>query len=138
MYKLKVATKKEDQPRDKARLATKGFTQMEGIKFNKVFSLVFKRIFISIMLSIVAKMDIELQKMDVRIEFLHGNLEETIHMEQAEGFQISHRKKWFLLKWTFYDLKKSSRKFYIRFNFFIKCVGSSRCKLDNCVYSRRA
>lgn len=38
------------------------------------------------MLSIVAYNDLELDQMDIKIAFLHGNLSEKILMEQPEGF----------------------------------------------------
>ena len=34
----------------------------------------------------VAKFDLELEQMDVKIAFLYGELEETIYMRQLEGF----------------------------------------------------
>ncbi|KAL6348521.1 hypothetical protein AAG906_013141 [Vitis piasezkii] len=37
-------------------------------------------------LSIVAKEDLELEQMDVKTVFLHGDLEETIYMKQTKGF----------------------------------------------------
>lgn len=38
------------------------------------------------MLALVAKYDIELEQMNVKIAFLHGDLDETIYMSQPQGF----------------------------------------------------
>ena len=38
------------------------------------------------MLSIVASMDLEVEQLDVKSAFLHGDLEEEIYMYQPEGF----------------------------------------------------
>ena len=41
---------------------------------------------IRVVLAMVAHLDMELEQMDVKTEFLHGDLEEQIYMEQPEGF----------------------------------------------------
>ena len=42
---------------------------------------------IRVMLALVAHQDLELEQLDVKTAFLHGNLEEEILMEQREGFK---------------------------------------------------
>ena len=41
---------------------------------------------IRIVLSIAANMDLEVEQLDVKTAFLHGDLEEEINMHQPEGF----------------------------------------------------
>ena len=41
---------------------------------------------IRMVLSIVASMDLEVEQVDIKISFLHGDLEEEISMQQPEGF----------------------------------------------------
>ena len=72
--------------RYKARLTAKGFIQSEGINFNKVFSPVVKHSSIRILLSLFAYENLELEKMDVKITFLHRELEETIYMQKISRF----------------------------------------------------
>ena len=43
---------------------------------------------IRVLLSIVAHYDLELEQLDVKTTFLHGDLEEEILMKQPEGFEI--------------------------------------------------
>ena len=52
----------------------------------KVFSLVVCHTSIWVLLSLVAQHDIELEQMDVKIAFLHENLEEKIYVRQPDGF----------------------------------------------------
>ena len=65
----------------------RGFTQKEGIDFNEIFSLVVKHSSIRILLNMVALFDLELEQMDVKTVFLHGNLEEKILMSQPKSFE---------------------------------------------------
>ena len=63
-------------PRYKARLVAKGFTQVEGIDYNEIFSTVVKHCSIRIFMAIVNQFNLELEQMDVKTAFLHGDLEE--------------------------------------------------------------
>jgi hypothetical protein len=67
----------------KARLVAKGYSQVEGIDFGEIFSPVAKLTSIRFILSIVASFDLEVEQMDVKTTFLHGDLEEEIYMKQA-------------------------------------------------------
>jgi len=48
---------------------------------------------IRIILSIVAAEDLYLEQMDVKIAFLHGDLDEEIYMTQPDGFKVSNSKR---------------------------------------------
>ena len=57
-------------------LVEKGYSQVEGIYFGDIFSLVEKLTSIRFLLSIAISFDIEVEKMDVKTTFLHGDMEE--------------------------------------------------------------
>ena len=58
--------------------------------------------------------------MDVKITFLHGELEEKIYMKKPEGFiQKDEEKKVCLLNKSLYGLKQSPRQWYKRFDSFM-------------------
>lgn len=109
LYKLKKTLKQGDKPTYKARLVAKGFNQ-RGVDYNEVFSSVVKHTSIRIMMTIMTRKDLELQQMNVKTVFLHGDLDEVIHMEQPEGFQSSNKGKCCLLMRSIYSLKQSSRQ----------------------------
>eukprot|EP00253_Pinus_taeda_P033894 PITA_33894 len=60
----------------KAWLATKGYSQVPGIDFGDIVSPVAKVASIRLLLSVVATFDFEVEQMDVKTTFLHGDLEE--------------------------------------------------------------
>jgi hypothetical protein len=66
----------------KARLVAKGCSQVEGIDFGEIFFPVAKLTSIRFLLSIAAAFDLEVEQMDVKTTFLHGDLEEEIYMKQ--------------------------------------------------------
>jgi hypothetical protein len=66
----------------KARLVTKGYSQVEGIDFCEIFSTISKLTSIRVLLSVVVAFDFEVEQMDVKTTFLHGDLEEEIYMKQ--------------------------------------------------------
>jgi len=74
VFKKKDGSPRVDTTCYKARLVAKGFSQREGIDFNEVFSLVVKHSAIRVLLAIVASFDLELEQLDVKITFLHGDL----------------------------------------------------------------
>ena len=79
--------------RYKARLVAKGYAQMEGVYYNEVFSSILKHSSIKILLALVAQLDLELVQMDVKTEFLHGDLDEKIYMNLPDGFKVAGREK---------------------------------------------
>jgi hypothetical protein len=52
----------------------KEFTQIEGIDYNETFSLVSCKDSFRIIMALVAHFDLELHQMDVKMEFLNGDL----------------------------------------------------------------
>ena len=64
----------------------KGFGQRKGVDFDEIFSPVVKMSSMRTVLGITASMNLEVELLDVKTAFLHGDLEEEIYMEQPEGF----------------------------------------------------
>ncbi|KAA0058448.1 retrovirus-related pol polyprotein from transposon tnt 1-94 [Cucumis melo var. makuwa] len=75
--------------------------------------------------------------MDVKTAFLNGNLEDTIYMQQPEGFIIlGQEQKICKLNRSIYGLKQASRSWNIRFDTAIKSYGFDQIVDEPCVYKR--
>lgn len=79
------------------------------------------------MLSLLACLDLELDQLDVKRTFLHGELEEEIYMSQPEDHVC-------LFKKSLYGLKQSPIESYLRFNAFVLSLGFSRSEYDSGCY----
>ena len=66
---------------------------MPGIDFGDIFSPVAKVAFIRLILSVVVAFDFEVEEMDVKKTFLHGDLEEENYLKQPEGFVVKGTKE---------------------------------------------
>ncbi|KAK8926133.1 hypothetical protein KSP39_PZI018401 [Platanthera zijinensis] len=122
----------------KARLVAKGFSQVEGVDYDEIFSPVAKLTSIRMVLSIAAVHDLEIEQMDVKTAFLHGDLEEEIYMRQPEGFEAKGKEDQVCrLKKSLYGLKQSPRMWYQKFDTYMLELGLERSNSDHCVYFQR-
>jgi hypothetical protein len=86
---------------------------------------------------LIATFDLEIEKMDVKKMFLHGDLEEEIYMKQHEIFVVKKIKEVVCkLKRSLYGLKQSPRMWYQNFDTYILILGFVRSKVDHFIYSK--
>ena len=81
-----------------ARLVAKGFSQVEGVDYNKLFSPVVQYETVCLLLALAALEDWHLKALNIKSAYLYGNLDEEIYMEQPEGFKMEKGKVWWLHK----------------------------------------
>ena len=113
--------------RFKARLIVNGYSQRKGIDYAEIFSLVVKLTTIRILLSIVATENSHLDQMDVKMTFLHGDLDEEIYMQQPEGFAAPGKEHMvYKLNKSLYGLKQAPRQWYKKFDSFMCKSGFHR------------
>jgi hypothetical protein len=130
--KLNVKGKVE---KDKARLVAKGYSQVEGIDFGEIFSHVAKLISIRYLLSVAIAFYFEVERMDAKMTFLHGDPKEEIYMKQPKGFAMKGKKELVCkMKKSLYGLKRSPKTWYQNFYTYMLGLGFTRSKVDHCVY----
>jgi len=89
-------------------LVAKGFSQVEGIDFDELFSPVVRYETAWLLLAVAALEDLDIQSIDVKTAYLCGDLDKEIYIEQPEGFKLpgKENKVWWLCK-VLYDLKQT-------------------------------
>ena len=104
----------------------------------RYFCLVVKMTSIHTILGIVAIEDLHLEQLDVKIAFLHGDLDEEIYMAQPYAFEVKAKENLVCkLKKSLYGLKQAPRQWYLKFDSFMHEHRYNRCHLDHCVYFKR-
>jgi len=87
------------------------------------------------LLAPVAQYELDLDQLDVKTAFLHGDLDEEIYMSQPMGFKTAGKENMICkLKKSLYELKQSPRQWYKRFDSFIREKRYTRSHYNPCVY----
>ncbi|CAM8884628.1 unnamed protein product [Rhodiola kirilowii] len=134
---IKEGNDLDEPPRFKASLVDKGFTKKEGIDFNEIFAPVVKYKTMRLLIAMAAVYDWEIEQMDVKTAFLHGDLEETIYMNLPVGFIDKNSPDFVcLLNKLIYGLKQSPRQWNKKFDSCMLTLGFTRSRYDTCMYMK--
>ena len=99
---------KKGDSRKRACLVAKGFSQVEGLDYDQVFSPVVRFETVCLIFAMAALENWTLTGLDVRKAYLYGELDEEIYMEQPEGFKVPGKEDKVLhLKCALYGLKQA-------------------------------
>lgn len=120
----------------KARLVAKGYSQQYGIDYQETFSPVVRYSTIRMLLALSAEYNMSIDHLDVKTAFLNGELEETVYMEQPEGFEVPGSENMvYKLNKAVYGLKQASKSWYDKIT-KVLCdkLDFSRLSSEPCVY----
>ena len=110
--------------RKKARLVTQGFSQVEGVDYNKLFSPVAQFKSMYLMLALAALHDWYMMGVDIHTAYLYGKLDEEIYMHQPEGFIArGQESKVIHLKRALYSLKQAGLAWWKELSNSMKDLG---------------
>lgn len=122
----------------KARLVVQEFQQIQGVDYRETYAPVVKFTSIRCLLALVAQTDLELHQMDVRTEFLNGELDEDLPMEIPEGVECEAKTSTVckLFK-SFYGTKQAPRCWNITIDgFLVSELQFDNSNSDPCLYVR--
>jgi hypothetical protein len=121
--------------RNKARLVCEGYTQVEGIEFQETYAPFSRKEAIGLILAYACSKNIKVYQMDVKSNFLNGELEEEVYIKKPKGFQLSKNEDYvFILKKALYGLKHPLRAWYSRLNRYLQQQGFKKENVDNNLY----
>ena len=114
-------------------LVAKGYSQVHSIDYNETFEPVAKMDSIRLALAIIASKQWKVHHMDVKYDFLNGDINEEIYMQKLEGF-FSNPSLVCRLKKSLYGLKQAPRAWYSKIDGFLLSLSFFQCKSDPNVY----
>lgn len=79
--------------RYKARYVAQGFSQKYGEDYDEIFAPVVMHTTFRTLLSVAAQRRMIVHHFDAKTAFLNGEISETIHMKQPEGFGVDDPSK---------------------------------------------
>ncbi|GJY80004.1 retrovirus-related pol polyprotein from transposon TNT 1-94 [Tanacetum coccineum] len=125
--------------KNKARLVAKGYRQEEGIGFEESFAPVARLEAIRIFIANAANKNMTIYQMDVKTNFLNGELQEVVYVTQLEGFIDQDKPNHvYRLKKELYGLKQAPRAWYDMLSNFILSQEFSKGAVDPTLFTRKA
>lgn len=121
--------------RYKARLVVKGCSQRRGIDYTETFSPVVRYASIRFLVAMAARLDLDIDQMDVVTAFLQGDLKEEVYMKQPDSLEDGTERVCRLRK-SLYGLKQASRCWNEKLGAVLKKAGLTCSSVDTCIYFR--
>jgi hypothetical protein len=119
IYKIKFSTDGSIE-KCKAKFVAIGFSEKEGINYDKTFALIVRYNSIRVIISLASILGWKLHQMDVKTCFLNGEIEEEVYIKEPEGFELNGRESHVCkLKKSLYGLKKTPRAWYVRIDNYL-------------------
>ncbi|GKA12027.1 integrase, catalytic region, zinc finger, CCHC-type containing protein [Tanacetum coccineum] len=125
--------------KNKARLVAQGFRQEEGIDFEESFAPVARIEAIRIFVANADNKNMMIFQMDVKTDFLNGELNEEVYVSQPKGFvDQEYPSHVYKLKKALYGLKQAPRAWYDMLSSFLISKHFSKGAVDPTLFTRKA
>jgi hypothetical protein len=123
--------------KNKARLVSKGYSQVEGLDYGEIFALVARLEAIRILLAYASSHKMKLFQMDVKSAFLNGFINEEVYVEQPPGFEdATYPNHDYRLHKALYGLKQAPRALYERPRDFLIEAGFKIGRVDSTLFTK--
>jgi len=122
----------------KARFVARGFTQ-RGVSFDDKFSPTVRITTIRVMIAYSARTGNRMTSADINNAYLHGVLDEPVHMEIPPNYNTKFDPKSFVceVKKGLYGLMPSGKAWNRKCDAGLKAIGFKRSQVDPCLYILR-
>lgn len=100
--------------RHKVHLVAKVYTQVEGLDYHNTFAPVAKLVIYRYVLTIVVAHQWSLHYLDIHNAFLHGDLDEEVHMTLHPGYSPKGENQVCRLNKSLYRLKQASQNWFFK------------------------
>ena len=121
--------------RYKARLVAQGFSQIAGLDFTETWAPVVRIESVRVLLALAALFDLWIIHIDAKTAFLNGNSNVELYIRQSEGFVDKRYSNHVLrLRKSLYDLKQTSRIWYLLLCEMILSLDFIQCTFDSSIY----
>jgi hypothetical protein len=109
----------------------RGFSQIEGVDYDETFAPISRYTSIRYIIALATSMGWKLHYMDVKTNFIIGEIEEEFYIEKPEGFIVHNEKSHVCrLKKALYGLKKAPLDLYKKMDGFLMSLGFSKSTAD--------
>jgi hypothetical protein len=105
-------------------LVARGFSQIEGVDFDQIFSPVVRYKTVRLICALAALKKWHMSALDMRNAYLYGELSEEIYMEQPEGYKAPGKEhKVLRLNKALYGLKQAGLTWWCTLDRSMKDLG---------------
>ncbi|GJR74742.1 putative ribonuclease H-like domain-containing protein [Tanacetum coccineum] len=124
--------------RNKARLVTQGYTQEEGIDYDKVFAPIARIEAIRLFLAYASFKDFMVYQMDVKSSFLYGKIEEEVYVCQPLEFEDpDFPDRVYKVEKALYGLHQAHKAWYETLSTYLLDNEFQRGKIDKNLFIKR-
>ncbi|GJS99634.1 putative ribonuclease H-like domain-containing protein [Tanacetum coccineum] len=124
--------------KNKARLIAQGYTQEEGIDYDKVFAPVARIEAIRLFLAYASFKDFVVYPMDVKSAFLYGKIKKEVYVCQPLGFEdLDFPDRVYKVEKALYGLHQAPKAWYETLSTYLLDNRFQRGKIDKTLFIRR-
>ena len=122
--------------RFKARLVVHGYKQIYGVNYFETYAPVIRFETIRVAIYFAVQRGWSIMQYDVKTAFLHGNLSESVYMEQPTGYGEGGKSRVCKLLKSLYGLKQAPMVWNQRLHDVLEGMGLQRIQADYGLYAR--